>query len=214
MLTLSGKFHSADLLTPKANAIYEENLEWPTQDKLQVEVHQPSWHSEDFRCILRNWNWSSSYDLYLIWNRQGLFTWARWTGIRLPGPIWSSGFIWEFSARIPRWQKTEDELWCAKPEKQSKHGKTQSYKVRPIISLATVITVSQMSNGMLIMWKIHKAKQDDAEFIRKLLPVFIPVTRGLKCSYGKISSPLSEIPLRIKPARPSHMNTSKILQRI
>ena len=39
MLTLSGKFHSADLLTPKANAIYEENLEWPTQDKLQVEVY-------------------------------------------------------------------------------------------------------------------------------------------------------------------------------
>ena len=36
---LSGKFRSADLLTPKANAIYEENLEWPTQDKLQVEVY-------------------------------------------------------------------------------------------------------------------------------------------------------------------------------
>ena len=37
-LPLSGKFRSAHLLTPKANVIYEENLEWPTQDKLQVEV--------------------------------------------------------------------------------------------------------------------------------------------------------------------------------
>ena len=63
-----------------------------------------------------------------------------------------------------------------------------------IITLATLVAVSLMSNGMLVMWKIQQAKQDDAEFIRKINPAFLPVT-GLKCSYGKISSPLSEIPV-------------------
>ena len=43
------------------------------------------------------------------------------------------------------------------------------------------------------MWKIQQAMQDDAiRTARKFIPPFIPVT-GMKCSYGKISSPLSEI---------------------
>ena len=77
--------------------------------------------------------------------------------------------------------------------KLSRHGETQSYnKFRPIITLATLVTVSLMSNGMLMMWKIQQGKQDDAEFIRNINHAFLPVT-GLKCSYGKISSPLSEM---------------------
>ena len=107
------KFRLAHLLTPKAHAIYEENLEWPTQDLLQVEVYRPSWHN--FRCILKNWSWSSFYDLRsLPWNRQGLFfhTSPRLTGLApLEGPISPSGFIWEISARSPRWEKAEDDLW-------------------------------------------------------------------------------------------------------
>ena len=69
----------------------------------------------------------------------------------------------------------------------------------PIIALATLIAVSLQLNGMLMMWKIQQAMQDDAEFI--------PVT-GLKCSYGKIFSPLTEIPVGkteisgTDPARP------------
>ena len=103
-------------------------------------------------------------------------------------------------------------------EKQSKHGETQSYKFRPVITLATLdlVAVSLMSNGMLMMWKIQQAKQDDAEFIRKINPAFLPVT-GLKCSYGKISSPLREIPVGkteisgTELARP--LNTWKIYKR-
>ena len=77
----------------------------------------------------------------------------------------------------------------------------------PIIALATLIAVSQQLNGMLMMWKIQQAMQDDAEFIRRIHPAFIPVT-GLKCSYGKIFSPLTEIPVGkteisgTEPARP------------
>ena len=64
----------------------------------------------------------------------------------------------------------------------------------PIIALATLIAVSLQLNGMLMMWKIQQTMQDNAEFIRRIHPAFIPVT-GLKCSYGKIFSPLTEIPV-------------------
>ena len=60
----------------------------------------------------------------------------------------------------------------------------------PIIALATLIALSLQLNGMLMMWKIQQAMQDGAEFIRIIRPTFIPVT-GLKCSYGKIFSPLT-----------------------
>ena len=68
-------------------------------------------------------------------------------------------------------------------EKQSKHDETKIITFTPIIALVTLITVSLQLNGMLMMWKIQQAMQDDAEFIRRIHPAFIPVT-GLKCSYG------------------------------
>ena len=48
-------------------------------------------------------------------------------------------------------------------------------------------------NGMLMMRKILQAMQDDAIRATTIHPTFIMVT-GLKFSYGKISSPLTEIP--------------------
>ena len=53
----------------------------------------------------------------------------------------------------------------AKFEKQSKD--TVKHKIitfTPIITLATLIAVSLQLNGMLMMWKIQQAMQDDAEF--------------------------------------------------
>ena len=35
----------------------------------------------------------------------------------------------------------------------------------PIIALATLIAVSLLPNGIIMMWKIQQEKQDDAEFI-------------------------------------------------
>ena len=43
-----------------------------------------------------------------------------------------------------------------------------------------------------MMWKIQQSMQDDAIWTATIHPAFIPVTR-LKCSHGKISSPLTEI---------------------
>ena len=51
-----------------------------------------------------------------------------------------------------------------------------------------------------MMWKIQQSMQDDAIWTATIHPAFIPVT-GLKCSHGKISSPLTEIS-GTEPARP------------
>ena len=71
---------------------------------------------------------------------------------------------------------------------------TQSYNFRACYSFGNPYSLSLLSNGMIMMWKIRQAKQNDAEFIRRIHPAFISLT-GLKCSYGKFSSPLTEIPV-------------------
>ena len=70
----------------------------------------------------------------------------------------------------------------------------------------TLIAVSLQLNGVLMMWKIKQTMQDDTEFVRRIHPALIPVT-GLKCSYGKIFSPLTEIPVgktEISGTEPAH----------
>ena len=58
-----------------------------------------------------------------------------------------------------------------------------------------------------MMWKIQQSMQDDAIWTATIHPAFIPVA-GLKCSHGKISSPLAEISVgktekpETEPARP------------
>ena len=57
-----------------------------------------------------------------------------------------------------------------------------------------------------MMWKIQQAKQDDAEFIRRIHPALNPVT-GLKCSCGKMLQPAETQVGKIEfsgtePARP------------
>ena len=69
----------------------------------------------------------------------------------------------------------------AKFEKQSKHGETFT----PIIALVTLRAVSLQLNGMLMIWKIQQAIQDNAIQTTRIHPDFILVTE-LKCSYGKI----------------------------
>ena len=52
----------------------------------------------------------------------------------------------------------------AKLEKQNKDGETQPsyYFCASIMALATLFVVSLQLNGLLMMWKIHQAKQNDA----------------------------------------------------
>ena len=113
-------------------------------------------------------------------------------------------------ARFPRWEKVKDpgdEFWRQIRETKQTWRNTKILTIAPImIASVSLKAVSQQLNGMLMMWQC-KTMPGPPEFI----PPFIPVT-GMKCSYGKISSPLTEI--SVFPSPPSHINTSKILQRI
>ena len=83
----------------------------------------------------------------------------------------------------------------AKFGKQSKHGETQFFfTFGPVISLVTLTAVSLQLNGMLMMWKIQQAMQNDAIRTARI--------------HRKISSPLTGISVGkteisgTEPARP------------
>ena len=76
-------------------------------------------------------------------------------------------------------------------EKQSKHGEIQKkLTFGSIIASVTRKAVSLQLNGMLMMWKIQQAMEDDASRTARIHPDV----------HGKISSPFSEIS-GTKPAR-------------
>ena len=64
------------------------------------------------------------------------------------------------------------------PNSRNKANMAKHKNFAPTIATATLKAVSLQLNGMLTKWKIQQAMQYDT---------------GLKCSYGKISSPLTEI---------------------
>ena len=144
-----------------------------------------------------------------------LFTWARLTAAgRWPGyrDEFRFGFIWEIWARFPRWEKVKDpgdEFWRQIRETKQTWPNTKILTFGPImIALVTLKSVSLRLNGILMMWQCKTMLSGPPEFI----PPFIPVP-GMKCSYGKISSPLTEIS-GTEPARPLiWTRQSKILQR-
>ena len=77
------------------------------------------------------------------------------------------GFIWENSARFPRWEKAEDpgdEFWreIIIKTKQKMAKRNWVITFAPFMALATLLAVPLQLNGLPIMWKIHQAKQNDA----------------------------------------------------
>ena len=76
----------------------------------------------------------------------------------------------------------------------------------PILALVTLKAVSLQLNGILMMWKIQEAKKTMPSGLPEFIPPFIPLT-GMKCSYGKISSLLTEIsvgkPRSREPSQPA-----------
>ena len=108
---------------------------------------------------------------------QGLFTWARLTGLAR----FALG-----SYEIPRWEKTKDpgkEFWRYIRETKQTWRNTKKLTFGSIIASVTL-------NGMLMMWKIQQAMEDDASRTARIHPDV----------HGKISSPFSEIS-GTKPAR-------------
>ena len=63
-----------------------------------------------------------------------------------------------------------DEFWCETRETGQTWQNTKIITFAPIIALATLAAVSLQLNGMLMMWKIQKAMQDDAIWAARIHP--------------------------------------------
>ena len=89
----------------------------------------------------------------------------------------------------------------------------------PTIDLATLKAVSLQLNGMLMMWKTQQAMQDDAIRTARIHPAVHPGNRDEVFIWQNFQPAYRDLgwknrDLRNRASPPSHMNTSKILQRI
>ena len=130
------------------------------------------------------------------------------------GPVTGMNFAWGSYEKFQPGLRDENRSKIlgtssgAKFGKKRKHGETQKILTfGPILPSVTLKAVSLQLNGMLMMWKIQEAKKTMPSGLPEFIPPFIPLT-GMKCSYGKISSLLTEILVGkteisgTKPARP------------
>ena len=111
-------------------------------------------------------------------------------------------------------QRSWGEFWREIQEAKQTWRNTKAITFEPIIASATLTAVSLQLNGMLMMCTIQQAMRDDAIRAARSHPALF------MCSYGKNVQPFSRYPgwknrvLRNQASPHSHMNTTKILQRI
>ena len=94
-------------------------------------------------------------------------------------------------------------------KKKTKH---KNFKFRPILASVTLKAVSLQLNGMFMMWKIQQAMQDNAIRTARIHPAVHPGNRDEVFIWQNFQPAYRDLGNRASP--PSHMNTSKILQRI
>ena len=138
--------------------------------------------------------------------------WPGWLGYRAEFCL---GFIWEISAWFLRWQKVKDpgdEFWHQIRETKQTWRNTKILTLGPILASATLKAVSLQLNGMLMMWKIQQAMQDDAIRTARNHPAVHPGNQDEVCIWQNFQPAYQDLGNRA--SLPSHMNTSKIIQRI
>ena len=112
------------------------------------------------------------------------------------------GFIWEISARFPRWEGRR-RVVARNSGNKANMVKHKVITLAPAIALETLKAVSLLSNRMLMMKKIQQQSKTMQNSFEELIPV-----TGLNCWNGRISSPLAKIPAgkteisATEPARP------------
>ena len=115
-----------------------------------------------------------------------------------------------------RWEKVEDpgdEFWRQIRETKQTWRNTKILTFGPILASVTLKAVSLQLNGMLMMWKIQQAMQDDAIRTARIHPAVHPGNRDHEVFIWQNFQPAyRDLGNRASP--PSHMNTLKILQRI
>ena len=89
----------------------------------------------------------------------------------------------------------------------------------PILPSVTLKAVSLQLNGMLMMWKIQQAMQDDAIWTARIHPAVHPGNRdevfiwqNFQPAYRDLGWKNRDLGNRASP--PSHINTANLLQRI
>ena len=145
--------------------------------------------------------------------------WLGWLGYR---DEFCLGFIWEISARFPRWEKVKDpgnEFWRQIRETKQTWRNTKILTFGPILPSVTLKAVSLQLNGMLMMWKIQQTMQDDAIRTARIHLAIHPGNRdevfiwqNFQSAYRDLGWKNRDLGNRASP--PSHMNTLQILQRI
>ena len=89
--------------------------------------------------------------------------------------------MWNFSPRFPWWKKAKDprdEFWRQIRETKQTYRNTKILTFALIIASATLKSVSLPLNGMLMIWKIQQAMQDDAIPTSRIHPDIYPCNRA------------------------------------
>ena len=128
---------------------------------------------------------------------EGLFTRTQLTGLaRLLGRTSPWVHMGNFSpvSEMRKGQRSWGRVLVLNSKNKANKAKHKNLTFALIIASATLKAVSLQLQcyGILMTWKIQHPMQDDAIRTARIHSAFIPVT-GLKCSYGKISSPFSDI---------------------
>ena len=144
--------------------------------------------------------------------------WPGWLGYR---DEFCLGFVWEILDRFPRWEKVKDpgdEFWCQIQE-QSKHGETQNFNFRAYLSIG-----NSESCITAVKWDAYDVentgdKKDDAIWTARIHPAVHSVNRdevfiwqNFQPAYRDLGWKNRDLGNQASP--PSHMNTSKLLQRL
>ena len=150
---------------------------------------------------------------------KGLFTWARLTGLaRLPGWILPWVHMRNFSAvsEMKKGQRSWGRVLAPNLGNKANLEKQKFFYFRASVTLKAV---SLQLNGMLMMCKIQQAMKDDAIWTTRIYPAVHPGNRdevfiwqNFQPAYRDLGWKNRDLGNRV--SLPSHMNTSKILQRI
>ena len=146
----------------------------------------------------------------ILFPRSQVLGYLHMSPVDLAGPLTGSNFTLGSHEKFQlgfRDQKKPKASCGAKFEKQSKHGKTQSYNFRAYYSFG-----NSYSCITFVKWDAYDEENMAGKARRcRIHPAFIPVN-GLKCFFfmEEFSTP-SYRDLGKRASPPSHMNTSKLL---
>ena len=169
-----------------------------------------AWPPATYDVISRNHNNWPSLNL-----SQGLFIWARLTGLaRLPGWILPWVHMRNFSpvSEMRKGQRSWGRVLAPNLGKKANIAKHKILTFGPILASVILKAVSLQLNTMLLMWKIQQAMQDDAIWTARIHPAVHPGNRDEVFIWQNFHPAYRDLGNRANP--PSHMNMSKLLQRI